>query len=218
MKRLKVIACEVAFRELSFYGSQSNCIIDFTFMPRKLHIIGTKSMKETLQSEIDKVDIDRYDAILLGYGLCGCGVVGLKSKLPMVIPKAHDCISFFLGSKEKYLEIKQDYPKAFYFTPGWLEREIIPNRGYTSEDFALYKDVIDDAIFINTSVGNTDNYRKEIKEMCQSLEASFKEIQGDSLLLQNFLNGNWDEDSFKIIPPNHEVIATNDKNIIGYES
>ena len=217
MKRFKVIACEVAFRELCSCASQVHAIVDFTFMPRKLHIVGAEQMRETLQSEIDKVDVHKYQAIFLAYGLCGCGVVGLKSKLPIVIPKAHDCISIFLGSDQRYVDIKQEYPKAFYFTSGWLEREMIPNSGRISENFTLYKSMIDHIIFINTGVGNSEEYRKEVHEIAEKLESSFTEIEGDKTLLFEFLNGDWKEDHFTIIPPKHSVIATNDNNIIGYK-
>ena len=217
MKRLKVIACEVAFRELCLCASQSNNIIDFTFMPRKLHIVGDKKMQQSLQDEIDKVDDSKYDAILLAYGLCGCGVVGLKSKLPIVIPKADNCVSFFLGSKEKYTDIKTHYPKAFYFTSGWLEREIVPNSGNTSENFASYKSMIDDVIFINNGVGNIDRYKKEVEEISKSLKTSCTEIDGDNSLLLNLLNGDWNENDFTVVLPNHQIIATNDDNIIGYK-
>ncbi len=218
MKKLKIIACEVAFRELCFCASQVGSIIDFTFMPRKLHIVGEDKMRDTLQSEIDKVDTDMYDAILLGYGLCGCGVVGLESKLPIIIPKAHDCISFFLGSKQRYEELKQEYLKAFYFTSGWLEREIVPNNGSLSKNLSSYKSMIDDIIFIDTGVGNAEYYRAQIQEDAKHLETSCIEIKGDNSLLLNFLNGNWNENDFIIIPPNHQIIATKDDNIIGYEN
>ena len=217
MKRLKVIACEVSFRELSFCASKVDNIIDFTFMPRKLHIVGSKNMRETLQSEIDNVDIDKYDAILLAYGLCGCGVVGLTSELPIIIPKAHDCISFLLGSREKYSDLKMLYPKAFYFSSGWIERDIIPNDNTLSESFDMYKSMIDDVIFINTSVGNIGTYRSEINEFAKNLEANYTEINGDGSLLFNFLNGDWDEDYFTIVEPDCEIMATNDDNIIGFK-
>ncbi len=218
MKRLKVIACEVAFRELCFCASQVDNIVDFTFMPRKLHIVGAEKMRDTLQSEIDKVDTDVYDTILLAYGLCGCGVVGLKSKLPIVIPKAHDCISFFLGSRQKYADLKQEHLKAFYFTSGWLEREIVPKNGDLSKGLSAYKSMIDDVVYINTGVGNIEDYRTQVQGFSQKCEALFVEVDGDNSLLLNFLNGNWSENDFTIIPPNHQIIATNDDNIIGYEN
>lgn len=217
MKRLKVIACEVAFRELCFCAGQSSSIVDFTFMPRKLHIVGAEKRQVALQSEIDQVDEHKYDAILLAYGLCGGGVVGLKSKLPLVIPKARDCLSIFVGSKERYAGIKEEHPKAFYLTSGWLEREIVPESEKSPKTLTAYKSMIDEVIFIDTHVGSRDKYRQEVSEIAQSLEASESEIEGDNTLLLNFLDGNWNEDDFTIIAPNHQIIRADKQNIIGSE-
>jgi hypothetical protein len=38
-----------------------------------------------------------------------------------VVPRAHDCITFFLGSKERYQSCFQERPGTYYFTSGWLE-------------------------------------------------------------------------------------------------
>src|SRR5262249_26517826 len=46
------------------------------------------------------------------------------------IPRAHDCITFFLGSKERYQTRFSDRPGTYYFTYGWLE--CARRRGETS--------------------------------------------------------------------------------------
>ena len=41
-----------------------------------------------------------YEAILLGYARCNDGLVGVTARdIPLVIPRAHDCITFFFGSR-----------------------------------------------------------------------------------------------------------------------
>lgn len=59
MKRLKVIACEIAFRELCFCASMSNNIINFSFMTKGLHDKGAQKMREVLQSEKQKLETYR---------------------------------------------------------------------------------------------------------------------------------------------------------------
>ena len=143
MKRLKVIACEVAFRELCLCASQSSSVVDFVFMPRKLHVVGAKEMQMALQSEIDKVDVEKYHAILLGYGLCGNGVVGLQSQLPLVIPKANDCISLFLGCRKRYADFQKSH------------KDILPHTRWLSVILFLKGDLLD----------NLSRY-KEYSEIC----------------------------------------------------
>ncbi len=222
MKRLKVIACEVAFRELCFCAAQADTVVDFTFMPRKLHIVGAAKMQEILQGEIDKVDAEKYDAILLAYGLCGNGIVGLCSPLPIVVPKVRDCISFFLGSQQKYDAFLKEHPKAFFFTSGWIEREMNFGGGNILDNFAKmpdkYKSMIDEFVFINTNVGNTKDYREKIRTQAESIAWTPIEIEGDNSLLFRFLNGNWSENEFAVIPPNHRIVSSDNENIIGYVS
>src|SRR5262249_1758105 len=78
--------------------------------------------RDELQKRIDAVPTGRYDAILVGYGLCGNLINGLRAThTRLVIPRAHDCITFFLGSKERYQRLSEERPGSYYYTSGWLE-------------------------------------------------------------------------------------------------
>ena len=79
--------------------------IDVEFLPKGLHDIGQAGMSARLAEVLAAVDESKYDALLLGYALCSNGVVGLGARsIPLVIPRGHDCITFFFGSKERYLD------------------------------------------------------------------------------------------------------------------
>ena len=86
----KLIGCEILFREICACASVSANVIDIEIMPKGLHDVGEEKMSAMLQARIDAVDADKYDAILLCYGLCNYGTKGLHAALPMVIPRAHD--------------------------------------------------------------------------------------------------------------------------------
>jgi len=72
-------------------------------------------LRARLQAEIDQVSVrDDLDAVVLVYGLCGCGTAGLAARrYPLVIPRAHDCVTLFLGSKEAYVERQRLCPSGF---------------------------------------------------------------------------------------------------------
>jgi hypothetical protein len=56
--------------------------------------------------------------------LCGQGTAGLVARhAPLVIPKAHDCITLFLGSRQRYQQQFEDFPGTFWFTQDYLERD-----------------------------------------------------------------------------------------------
>lgn len=118
---LKVIACEIAFREICHLAARSPNLLDTEFLTQGYHDIPKTGCVE-IQKRIDAVPAGRFDAILLGYGLCSNILVNLTARhTPLVIPRAHDCITFFLGSKERYQQLFSQRPGTYYYTSGWLE-------------------------------------------------------------------------------------------------
>src|ERR1019366_5121942 len=95
--------------------------IDVEFLTMGLHDLGA-SMSSHLQKRIDEADSDCYDAILLGYALCGRGTEGLRAgKTKLVLPRAHDCIGLLMGSRFKYQAYFDTHPGVYYRSPGWIE-------------------------------------------------------------------------------------------------
>ncbi len=118
---LKVLACEVACREIGYCAASSPHVLDTEFLPVGHHDEPKKGHLD-LQRRIDALPAARYDAVLVGYGVCNLMLNGLRAgAAPLVIPRAHDCITFFLGSKERYQEVFNQCPGTYYFTAGWLE-------------------------------------------------------------------------------------------------
>ncbi|MGH7972886.1 MAG: DUF1638 domain-containing protein [Limisphaerales bacterium] len=118
---LKVIACEIAAREFYFAAAHSTNLVDLDFLTQGHHDTPARGRAE-IQERIDAVPEGKYDAIVLGYGLCSNILLGLTTPhTRLVIPRAHDCITFFLGSKERYRTCFDENPGTYYFTSGWLE-------------------------------------------------------------------------------------------------
>jgi hypothetical protein len=125
----KIIACEVALREICHAVAQSPHIVDVEFLPQGLHDRPDRGVAE-IQARVDTVPAGKYDALLLGYALCGNLITGLKAThTRLVVPRAHDCITFFLGSKERYATLSSEKPGAYFYTSGWLE--CVRRRGET---------------------------------------------------------------------------------------
>ena len=118
---LKVIACEIAVRELYYAAARARNLIDLEFLTQGHHDTPA-SGRAQIQQRIDAVPTGKYDAIILGYGLCSNILAGLSTAhTRLVIPRAHDCITFFLGSKERYQQCFAERPGTYYYTSGWLE-------------------------------------------------------------------------------------------------
>lgn len=118
---LKIIACEIAVRELYHTAAKTENLVDLEFLNQGYHDT-PHTGRDEIQKRINAVPAGKYDAIGLGYGLCSNILVGLTTAhTPLVIPRAHDCITFFLGSKERYQQCFTDRPGTYYYTSGWLE-------------------------------------------------------------------------------------------------
>ena len=118
---LKVLACEIAFREICFAAARTPSIVDLEFLTQGLHDHPAVGCAE-IQKRIDAVPAGKYNAILIGYGLCSSILTGLWSAHTfLVVPRVYDCITFFLGSKERYQQCFTERPGTYYYTSGWLE-------------------------------------------------------------------------------------------------
>ena len=121
-KHYMLIACAVTCRECYHCAAVSRNVIDIRLREKGLHDIGASKMCGQLQAELDAVDGRGYDAILLGYGLCNNGTIGLRAPIPIVIPRAHDCISLLMGSRNRCREYLEANPGTYFWSTGWIER------------------------------------------------------------------------------------------------
>jgi hypothetical protein len=119
--RLKAIICEVLTREIESLIPRSPHKVDVEVLTMGLHDLGV-SMRPHVQERIDAADDCGYDAIVLGYALCGRGCESLRAgKTQLVMPRAHDCIGLLMGSRHRFLEYFENHPGVYYRSPGWIE-------------------------------------------------------------------------------------------------
>ncbi len=119
---LKLISCEVFQPEFMQAVKQRKSDLSVEFLPFGLHEKPDELRKE-LQARIDAVADGVYAAILIGYCLCSRAVVGIKARnTSLVLPKAHDCITVLLGSRQRYDE---EFARAGYLLlQPWLDRPV----------------------------------------------------------------------------------------------
>ncbi len=168
-KHYMLIACAVLYRECYYSAAISKNIIDIKLCEKGLHDIGAAKMSTRLQSEIDDIDPNNYDAILLAYGLCSNGTMGLRSKIPIVLPRAHDCITLLMGSKEKYQQYFNQNTGTFYRSSGWIERGTSsldnPESTVSQMGISTYQEYVekygeDNAKYLMETLGSMAHYNK----------------------------------------------------------
>jgi hypothetical protein len=244
--RIKAISCDVLYRELCQAASRSPHQVDVQFLPKGLHNEGCRPMCLRLQEEIDKSSGPKYDAIVLGYALCGNGTIGLTSRtVPVIIPRAHDCVSVLMGGLEAHQQYIRDNSRVLFRSTGWLERdsdvdqlkaELVRQRagvGYSLEDlisrygeengrylfeqFSSYQHSFRQLTFIETGLEPSRKFESQAGAEAAQRGLEYDKIQGSLRLFDAMLSGEWSDDEFLTVPPGHRVVERFDGTIFGVE-
>lgn len=237
--RLKVIACDVLARELYECASISRTIIDIELLDSTYHE-KPESLHSLLQKKIDEQE--GYDYLLIGFGLCGKVLNNLKSRdIPLVIPKAHDCITLFMGNREKYERYFIDNPGTMFYPECWSERKGLLNERKELESIGLdksfaeyeekygkemaqyiyetlgdWKSKYSKALYLyNKNMGKP--YSEDIKKICKERNWEYREEIIDNSLLRKLLNMEWNEKEFLVVEKNRTVSQSIGQQLIEYK-
>jgi len=238
--KLKLICCEVFMREVCLAISQTPNIIDPEFTPKGAHE-DSDYLRALIQEKIDAVsEADGYDAILLGFGLCGNSTQGIKARsIPLVIPRAHDCCTVFLGSRQKFVEYFKDNLSAEWSSAGYMERgdsylrdtdtgkflgldkdyeQLVEQYGEENAQYiweTLHPDAhSNELIYIEVPEFAHLGYLDRIRPLAQEQDKTVRVLDGDMRLIRSLVNGSWDEKEFLIVPPGKEIKAVYDQEEI----
>ncbi len=119
--RLLALTCEVLARSVYLCAARSPHVVDVRLNRRGLHD-DPPNLRTILQTEVDETGAP-YDAVVLAYGLCGGATAGLRAAtIPLVVPRAHDCITLFLGSRDRYSGEFMGHPGTYWYVQDYLER------------------------------------------------------------------------------------------------
>lgn len=220
-------------------AARSRNVVDIEFVRKGLHGLKTEQMVEDLQKRIDATDPKVYKAILLGYARCNDGVVGLRARdIPLVIPRAHDCITLFMGSRQRYREYFDKHPGTYFRTSGWIERDFASEDGimkqlgldgtfeqyvekYGREDAEMIMQFVgswqknyDRLTYIDTGVAGELDYEELTRREAKDKGWQFDKLVGDLSLLEKMLDGQWDAEDFVVVQPGQRIAARNDELVL----
>jgi len=237
--RFKLISCEVLFREMCDACAHAPHQVDPEFLPKGLHDLGRKPMAAKLQEAVDRTPEGVYDAILLGYGLCGNGLDGLTARhTRLVLPRAHDCIALLMGSRERYQQCFEQNPGTYYRSTGWLERgqglqqlthdtmgfdesleDMIRKYGedngrYLHEELTRYQSQYSRLTFIETGLEAGGKFFGEAIAEAQEKGWDFERMTGDLAWLRRLVEGPWTEAEFVIAEPGQPIVASYDTQVM----
>ncbi|MHB9032921.1 MAG: DUF1638 domain-containing protein [Anaerolineae bacterium] len=239
---LKLIACDV-FARLAYYcAALSPHTVDIELLQKGLHNIPA-NLNQELNQRISRIEPGKYDAILLGYGLCGNSINGLRaSHTQLVIPRAHDCITLFLGSAALYGKEARANPGTYWYTPDYIERggaagdvvalgaavgedmdkvydEYVEKYGKDNADYLMevmgaWTQHYNRAVYIRNGEAPFPDMSASVRDTADRRGWNYVEMAGSLLLIRDLLEGRWDNQRFLVLPAGQAVEPSNDAQIL----
>jgi uncharacterized protein DUF1638 len=183
-----------------------------------------KKLGAALQEQIDAISEPSF--IIVGYGLCGNGLVGVKARQhTLIIPRTHDCVAIFLGSHQRYVQRFFASPNTYYLTKGWIDARDEPLADY--HDYVKeFDEETADYLFemkyknyrkiclVGFSQEELDAYREQANAVAEFMNQRFggvvyEETLGSTALIETLVQmgtrpGDADEE-FVVVKPGGEI-------------
>ena len=238
------IGCGVLGPDVNHVASELNLDLKKKMLPGGLHQT-PHLLRQRLQESIEEAAKDSScTRIVVGYGLCGKGTVGISApqNIPLVFPRVHDCIALFLGSDRAYQKEFQKFPGTYYISTGWYQEKIKPEnvkdkeiwvgaKGMGSlEIIEKYgessgKEIIDffstwqgnyqRAAFIDTGIGKADLCARHARQMADEYNWQYHVIKGSLSLVTRLLTATESDDQILLVPPGHITMYSAIDNGLG---
>ena len=232
--RIAMIGCMVMNREICHLVAESHNIVRVWWLRQGLHET-PDLLRVQLQESIDQIEHEnelqpenmKYDPIILAYGLCSNGVLGLRSRsIPIVVPRCDDCISLFLGSADRYRQLFYKLDGVYWYNSGWIEQSFTAstqNYALRRKQYAeIYGEENADYLmectngwmknykccgFITCPLGDRPEYEQYARQAAEDFHWDFVKIEGEMSYLDALVNGPWDDKRFLSCPPNSRIVA-----------
>lgn len=241
--RLQLITCDMLMLPVEHLVARSPHEVVITDLSASLHVEPVP-LRDRLQQEIDRIEAEDpdADAILLGYGLCGGATAGLVARgRPLVLFKAHDCATIFLGSRERYEQEHARTPGTYWFTEdnvkrgdalkGWMlgdssrsdsveatYREYVEKYGQENADYLMealgeWQSHYERGAFLETGLAEDEEALTEARKESELRGWRFERVLSDLSLMRRLVDGDWDDD-FLVLEPGQTLAMSYDRDVI----
>jgi hypothetical protein len=239
MSRYVALTCSALARSIYALASTAPSIVTVRLFDQGLHN-QPGTLRDKLQAAVDEIQPDEADAVLLAYGICGTSTVGLQARqIPLVIPRAHDCITLYLGSRDHYQQEFDTHPGTYWYSADYLERsksgaglgasapgmidtiyeDYVARYGKDNADYLM--EVMGEwtkhytrAVFIDTGQGDLLHYEAIARDEAQRRGWLYERKEGNRRLLQMLVHGQWNDRDFLVVPPGFTIRQSGSDDLI----
>lgn len=217
-KHRVIVACRIMQPELEMIRKPGDGV-EIRYLDQGLHMTPRK-MGPAIQEQVDLAS-GRFDKIVLGYGLCANGIVGVQAREQgLYVPRSHDCIALFMGSNEIYRTAIKKRPGTFYLTAGWIkdrkdplsymEDRYVPRMGRETAEWGMKEELkhYTHFVLIDTGAGDLDQLRRQTLENAKFFGKELEEIPGSLALFRNMIMDPLRDDDFIFIEPGGSIRQT----------
>jgi hypothetical protein len=240
--RILALTCEVLARSVYLAAARSPHIVDVHLNRRGLHD-NPPNLRQIIQAEVDEAG-PPYDAVVVAYGLCGAALVGVTARnIPLVLPRAHDCITLFLGARDRYAAEQAEHPGTFWYVQDYLERaedggafagvgansdaaarathaEYVEKYGQDNADYLMeimgaWRAHYDRAAFVDMAVAPTATEAEaKARAEADSRGWQFERLAGEMSIVRRLIDGEWDDADFLTLQPGQAFAMSYDDSIV----
>ncbi len=213
--RRVVIACRVMEPELERVRAGSPAV-EIIYLEQGLHRT-PKKLPGLIQERIDQA-ASYATAIILAYGLCSNGLVGVTARgQKLIVPRCHDCIALFLGSPARYDEVFRDHPGTYYLTPGWVAENRDPLGTYRMEYLPRYGEktalwAIRESLknythiaLIDSGMPGIEALRRRARENAEFFNMAYCEFAGNLSYFEKMICGPFEPEYFLHLQPGETI-------------
>lgn len=202
--RFLVIACKVFEKEINkmLGDGHGHSIVMLDFGYHKMPFVLQQRVQEIIDNASD------VDVVVLLYGYCG-GTLKLGTvRLPVVMPKAHDCFDIMLGSSKRY-SIFLEEPGTYFLSEGWVRKDGTPfekiscaRKRLKETDDRIIEDMYSGykrLLFVRTGI-ETEKSLLRAWRAADEMGWQFEEKTTDLLIMKKLFSGEWDSDFIVMNP------------------
>lgn len=238
--RLLAITCDILSRPVYFFASRSPHAVNVAHLSAALHA-EPLGLRERIQEQIDAAG-PGLDAVVLAYGLCGGATEGLVARdVPVVLPRAHDCVTIFLGGRDRYQAEHEATPGTYWYVQdqmdrgndlkGWLlgdgarSEDVVATRAeyvrrfgadnadYLMEVLGEWQARYERGAFLDTGLAPADAAAEHARMEAERRGWRFERKLADLELVRRLLFGEWDDD-FQVLQPGQRLARSYDADVL----